>query len=362
MIVHVSTGSSYDAGGVALVSRLINRSLADYSEKTSLPYHILDLGTPHPHLTDPYASFFSGSKIGLTMAMYRWHVARPDSVFVLSHLGLARAYALLPGAWQHPSALILYGIDAWKTMTGLRKRILDDVDLCLSISQFTVDLAHSYNPDFPETKILPLTLEDRTPQDEVDPALLEEVGEDFLLIVGRMAATEQYKGHDQLIEAMPIILQKHPQTRLVIAGKGDDMPRLQEKAASLGVAQNVIFTGFISEATLDALYTRCRALVMPSTREGFGLVYLEAMTRKRPCIALKNSAAQEVVADGETGILIDEQSAEAIAEAALTLLKDDALCQRLGETGYQRYHNTFSWPMFNARFQGYMDELLSARR
>ncbi|MCA9886156.1 MAG: glycosyltransferase family 4 protein [Anaerolineae bacterium] len=362
MIVHVSTGSSYDAGGVALVSRLINRSLADYSEKTDIPYRILDLGAPHPHLTDPNAVFFSGNKVGLGLAMYRWHLTRPDSVFILSHIGISRAYALIPSDWQHPSALIFYGIDAWKKMTGLRKRMLNDAQLVLSISEFTLDRARHFNPDFPDAKILHLSLEERAPTDEVDLALLEQVGKDFLLIVGRMAASQQHKGHDQLIEAMPIILRQCPRAQLVIAGKGDDMTRLQEKAVSLNVAENVIFTGFISEATRDALYNRCRALVMPSTGDGFGLVYLEAMTYKKPCIALKNGSAREVVVDGEAGILIDEQSAEAIAEAALTLLKDDALCQRLGEAGYQRYHNTFSWPMFNARFQGYMDELLSARR
>jgi phosphatidylinositol alpha-1,6-mannosyltransferase len=99
-----------------------------------------------------------------------------------------------------------------------------------------------------------------------------------------MSADERYKGHDQILDAWPVVRSRIPDARLVIVGDGDDAPRLRAKAASLGLAASVLFTGFVTEAQLAALYQKASVFAMPSREEGFGLVYLEAMARGVPCI------------------------------------------------------------------------------
>ena len=94
---------------------------------------------------------------------------------------------------------------------------------------------------------------------------------------------------------MPPLLAARPGARLVVAGDGDDRPRLEARAAALGLGGAVLFTGFVSEATLAELYRRAAVFVMPSLGEGFGLVYLEAMRAGKPCVAARGSAAEEVV-------------------------------------------------------------------
>jgi glycosyltransferase involved in cell wall biosynthesis len=119
-----------------------------------------------------------------------------------------------------------------------------------------------------------------------------------------------------------------------------------------------LFTGFVSDATRDALYARCRALVMPSRGEGFGLVYLEAMRAARPCVALVDSAAAEIVVDGETGALV-QPTPESLREA-LTRLSSEALALRLGEAACRRYETRFAPARFRETLFGHLDALLGA--
>ena len=102
------------------------------------------------------------------------------------------------------------------------------------------------------------------------------IGHHAMLIVGRLSSQQRHKGHDHLIEAMPLIVQSVPDAQLVIAGAGDDRERLESKAKQLGLADSVIFTGWLDNAELDRLYSRCALFVMPSEGDGFGLVFLEA--------------------------------------------------------------------------------------
>jgi len=189
--------------------------------------------------------------------------------------------------------------------------------------------------------VVPLALAERPPAGEPDAELLARAGRGYLLIVGRLASGERYKGHDELLAAMPSLLASHPETRLVVAGDGDDRPRLEAAAAAHGLADRVLFAGFVGEATLAELYRRAAAFVMPSRGDGFGLVYLEAMRAGLPVVAARGGAAEEVVADGTTGLLVDPASPEELTAALSRLLADPPLAARLGAAGGRRARETF---------------------
>ena len=173
-----------------------------------------------------------------------------------------------------------------------------------------------------------------------------------ILHVGRMETNEQYKGQDHLIEAFPTIAEVHPTSQLVLVGDGSDAPRLQALARALSpdLQARVFMPGFISNEMLDQLYKACYLFAMPSTGEGFGLVYLEAMARAKPCLGGKLDAAPYVIRDGITGVLVDDPRSPAqIAEKIIELLDSPNRAREMGEEGYELVRSYYLFPHFKER-------------
>ncbi len=264
-------------------------------------FEILTLGDGPPEGVPgaARARSFGASQARLAAATWGRQARSRRAVCVFDFLGPARVQALLPAPLRAPYLVPLYGLEVWRPLSWTRRRALARAAVRLAISAHTLDRARGFNPDLPPAEIVPLALEERPPAGALDAGLLARAGRGFLLIVGRLAAGERYKGHDELLAALPRLLAAAPGARLVIAGDGDDRPRLAAKAAALGLGDRALFAGFVSEATLAELYRRSAAFVMPSRGEGFGLVYLEAMRAGRPCVAARGGAAEEVVVDGD---------------------------------------------------------------
>jgi phosphatidylinositol alpha-1,6-mannosyltransferase len=274
--------------------------------------------------------------------------------FVFDLLGLARVESYLPRAARAPYLVPMYGIDVWQPLSWDRKRALREATVRFAISRYTLTRARSCCDDLAGTEVVPLTLEERAPDGVADAALVARAGEGWLLIVGRMA--EGYKGHDELLAALVSL----PRARLVVVGEGDDRARLEAKAVSLGLEERVTFTGFVSEATLAELYARCAAFVMPSRGEGFGLVYLEAMRAGKPVIAAKGGAAEEIVVDGATGLLVDPDDRAALAGAVAELLDDPERARAMGKAGRERYLAEFGYETFYRRMEPLLERLTAA--
>jgi len=180
------------------------------------------------------------------------------------------------------------------------------------------------------------------------------IGAHAVLIVGRMSQSERYKGHDQLLDAWPAVVARVPDAQLLIAGDGDDAPRLRQKAAQTSVADRIHFLGFVPDAMLRALYERAAIFALPSGGEGFGLVYLEAMTHRLPCVGSKTDAASEVIVDGVTGRLVEQRDIAGLADAVATLLIDEAHRRGMGEAGNRRATTASTFDRFSARLRALM--------
>ena len=360
----VSAGLRLDGGGSALLGRLCATAAAGFCRERGLGFRVLHLGEDDPAGTEGIGRAavrsFGGDQKALAFAVLASQMRRPRPALLFDHLGPARAQTLLPRGLRSPYLLFLLGIEVWGDLTWDRRRALEGAAVRVAISEHTRRRARERHPWLPAVDVLPLALEERAPTGMVDAALLERLGTGFLLIVGRMSASERYKGHDELLEAMPRVLAHHPEARLVIAGGGDDRARLEARSAALGLVGRALFTGYVSEATLAELYRRSAAFVMPSRNEGFGLVYLEAMRTGRPCVALRGTAAAEVVLDGETGVLVDAEP-EDLAAALLRLLDAPDLGARLGEAGRDRWRRELSLPAFRQRLNAHLERILDAR-
>ena len=360
-LVMVSAGLGLDGGGRALAGRLMARGASNYAVRNGIPFEVLSLGSADEPRFAEATQHFAGNRLGLARAVARAQRStagrRPALIFDL--LGLARVQAVLPRRRRAPYLVALYGVDVWRRLAWDRRRALHGAGVQLAISRTTIERARPFTGALEHAMLVRLTLEPDTPGTlgAVDQGLLDRLGSDYVLIVGRMAGTERYKGHDELLRALPQVLQSHPQTRLVIVGDGDDRARLERAAADLGLSRQVTFTGFVNEATLREIHRRAAIFAMPSTGEGFGLVYLEAMRAGIPCVAAKGSVAVEVMIDGESGVLVDAGDPADLGAALVRLLGDSSLRARIGAAGRERFESEWSYPRFEESLDAALDRL-----
>ena len=301
--------------------------------------------------TNSKPSFLERTRFAIALSAAQ--LGNSDGWWIFSHVGIARAQTLIPRPLRRPYAVLLCGIEVWDpALAPDRKKTLKLATSRIAISKFTADRVNSVHPEIGRVSICPLALLPRETELAVyDQDLVARIAERSVLIVGRMNRAERYKGHDELLECWPTVLQKVPEAQLVVAGRGDDVERLRAKAGELGIGDSVLFTGFISDATLDAVRKRVTIFALPSRGEGFGLVYLEAMRAGLPCIGGTEDAARDVIVDGKTGLLADPRNRVELARSIVRLLQSRELSAIYGAAGKRRFEEAFTFPRYCERLR-----------
>jgi L-malate glycosyltransferase len=157
--------------------------------------------------------------------------------------------------------------------------------------------------------------------------------------VARFAAN---RGHEQLLAGFGELLQRLPEARLLLVGKGERRDRLEQLVAELGLGHRVVFTGYRDRDLPQVLAAAdCFALMAAGSDESCRAA-LEAMAAGRPVVARAVGALPETVVDGETGLLVGDDSAHAVAVALGAILGDPARARAMGELGRRRASAEFS--------------------
>ena len=159
-------------------------------------------------------------------------------------------------------------------------------------------------------------------------------------IVGNVAALVAHKGQRHLVEAAVAVLPQVPDARFVIAGEGELRPVLERQIKEHHLEKHVLLAGFRPDVL--SVHKAFDIFVMSSVSEGLGTSLLDAMACAKPVVATAVGGIPEVVVHGETGFLVPPRDHAAMARAIVTLLKDDALRQRMGEAGRTRALGRFS--------------------
>ncbi|NER83896.1 MAG: glycosyltransferase family 4 protein, partial [Leptolyngbya sp. SIO1D8] len=148
-----------------------------------------------------------------------------------------------------------------------------------------------------------------------------------LMTVARLWPGDIYKGVDVTIRALPEILQVFPDVKYLVIGRGDDQPRLAQLAQDMGVSDRVVFAGFVPDEALIDHYRLADAYVMPS-KEGFGIVYLEAMACGVPTLSGNDDGSADPLQDSRVGWRVPHRDPHAVAQACIEILKgEDPRCQ-----------------------------------
>jgi glycosyltransferase involved in cell wall biosynthesis len=158
-----------------------------------------------------------------------------------------------------------------------------------------------------------------------------------LVIIGRLV---KFKGHRYAFEALSILMNEHPDIKLIVVGSGSLEKELQELAALLNLSEQVIFVGY--KSNIHDYMNNSDVVLIPSIAEGFGVVFLEGFNNQKPIVAFDVPAANEIIENGKSGILVKPYNIEKYAENISTLLKNPALAEDIANNGYNRLKEYFN--------------------
>ena len=161
-----------------------------------------------------------------------------------------------------------------------------------------------------------------------------------VLCLGRL---DSQKGFDLAVEAWPSIIARFPQSQLTIAGDGPERSALERRIAELGLTKSVEVIGWVAPDSVPSLMNSATMVIIPSRWEGFPSVGLQGAAMARPIVATRVGGLSNIVADWETGVIVEREDSKALGQAIIFLLKHPELAVKMGKAGRQRVEKLFSW-------------------
>jgi phosphatidylinositol alpha-1,6-mannosyltransferase len=224
---------------------------------------------------------------------------------------------------------------------------------CLCISKYTESILLDKFPSIPVEKIKVLYVPIDYPDYTIVPNnrtkyrnRLEIKDDDFVLL--QVSRIVDRKGHRYVMEAISKMDESEKaRIKYIICGRGPLLEQLQTLANDLRLEKNVKMVGFVNDDELPAYYDACDVFVMPSieahsTVEGFGIVFLEAALRDKPSIGSKHGAVPEVVINGITGLLVEPENSNDLADKICIMARNKELVYNMGTAARIRTANEFS--------------------
>jgi phosphatidylinositol alpha-1,6-mannosyltransferase len=246
-------------------------------------------------------------------------VGGPFDAIFCGHLHLAPLAAIIAGLLRVPLWAQLHGGEAWERLAPSQLWAVRRATLITAVSRHTRRRFLQLTGIEPSrVRVLPNTVgEGFTPGPRPDYLLDRHRlrGKKILLTVGRLAADERRKGHDKVIRALPGLITADPDLVYLIVGEGDDRARLEELARQNGVADRVLFVGRVELPELADYYRLADVFVMPSTQEGFGIVFLEAAATGLRLVGGNRDGSIDALADGAVGLAIDPGDPQELVRA-----------------------------------------------
>lgn len=290
------------------------------------------------------------------------HARNNTQLVLAAHPHLAVPARLMKVVYPQLKVIVMsHGVDVWQRLPLLRRRALVRADLVLAPSSDTVrklaevqcaqresirKLAWPLNANI-------LRMADASSKLPLPPGFPRG---QVILTVGRWAAAERYKGVDDLVGAIAQLRSSTPDLHLVAVGGGDDLPRLEKLASDLGVADRVSYLQGLSREQVAACYARCDIFALPSTGEGFGLVFLEAMAFAKPVVGADSGGVPDLVENDVNGLLIPPHDQERLAQALHLLLSDRSIRARLGTQGAEIVRRKYSFAVFERELEQILED------
>ena len=285
--------------------------------------------------------------------------ANRSNLVICGHINMAPLAVVLAKLANVRSLLVVHGIDAWaRHRSALVCTAVRHFDRVLGVSQFTLTRFLSWSGiDSTHARVLPNCVDlSRYSPGPKSTALVESLGIEgrtVLMTVGRLVSPQRAKGIDEVLEALPALINLVPNVVYVVVGDGPDRTRLEAKATALRVYDRVRFVGYIPEESKADYYRLADAYVMPSRGEGFGIVFLEAMACGVPVMGSRVDGSREALLGGGLGVLVDPSNGDEVVKGIL-----ETLSRR---RGVPKELEQFSSDQFRMQLSAFARELMEDR-
>jgi phosphatidyl-myo-inositol dimannoside synthase len=313
-------------GGIAQYNRDFLGALGEIellSWITILPRQVPD--PPEPPKGIRQLPACSG-RIRYSVAALRTALVQPVDLVFCGHLFMAPLATLIAKLKHAKLVIQTHGLEAWSRPSRWQRAAVEQADLVLSVSRHTRAAVLSWAAIAPErVVVVPNTVREifKPGDGSVRRSTLGLNGKRVLLTVGRMDSRERYKGHDRVIAAIPELVKRGHDICYLIVGEGNDRPRLESLGIKTGAKDRVRFLGAVDSQTLAEIYRCADLFVMPSTGEGFGVAFLEAVASGTPALGLDVAGSRDALGDGELGSMVPEdEMPEAIARLLNNVVPD----------------------------------------
>lgn len=259
-----------------------------------------------------------------------------------------------------PILLFVHGDDVWNQQRHRKKRFYETpligvLTRIASVSQFTADvMAREFHVAPEKFRLLPNAV------DPLGDAPVACAREPFtILTVTRLGLPDREKNVGLMIAAIALLRERLGDVKYEIIGDGALRPELEALAKKFGVGDAVKFRGRLDDREVQEAYARASVFAMPSNKEGFGIVYLEAWQHGLPVICSSVGAPSEIISDGVDGFVIDPANIPALADRLHDLLTRPELAKAMGECGRKKVERKYLNSNFRLHLDAIIEELSS---
>ena len=314
-------------------NRLVAKALAELAAGMRFRLQVLSLHdrgqSNETYLPQQYFTAYGSKK--WRFAWEAFGAIDDADLVVVSHINLWPMVKLarLAGA-SAKFVLLTHGIEVWAPLSGPKRVGLAAFDRVVTVSHFTKEQLASQGIDPKKISLVPNAIDPFKLTNPDAIGLQQRLRIDWrspmLLTVARVAPSEIEKGFYRVMELMPRLLERHPDLQYIIAGPVAPgmAATIKQKADSLGLANRVLLTGQLTDGQLAACFEKAAVFVMPSTKEGFGIVYLEAAMHGLPVVGLRSGGAPEAVPPAPSGWLAEPNQSESLFFAVQAALNEAA--------------------------------------
>lgn len=320
-------------GGIEKVSRQMGKALHElsgYANDLDI-FSMYDSSAEIDERYFPAAAFRGFAENKLTFMWAAFFAGIKKEKVIISHINLLLPAFLIKIFSKKTKLLVLaHGIEVWDTLPPLKRWMLAKCDKILPVSNFTKNKMMA-SQNLPESKftILNNCLDPflQAPSfNGKNQALLNRYGlkpeHIIIMTLTRLSSKEKYKGYDNVLFSIPALKLKYPGIKYLVVGKYDEQEkaRLIKIARELNLLDDLIIAGFIPDTEIAAHFETSDVYVMPSKKEGFGLVFIEAMFYGKPVVAGNQDGSADALGNGKFGLLVNPDSKEEIAKAIASIL------------------------------------------
>jgi glycosyltransferase involved in cell wall biosynthesis len=250
---------------------------------------------------------------------------RNDCV-LMTHPRFSPWFRMLQAGSRGQYVVVAHGVEVWGKWSRSLTNGMAGAAKVLAVSSFTRESVESHlNGNCPAMGVFPNTFDsNRFHPGPADAGVRERLNIPstgrVMLTVSRIAKSEERKGYRDVLRALPSLAAEFSDLYWVLAGRGDDLEDVREEAARLGVAEKCRFPGGVPDAELPSLYRASDFFVLPSRKEGFGIVFLEAVGSGLPAIGGNQDGSVDALDHGRLGVLIKPDDPEELRGAIRSML------------------------------------------